>query len=90
MFAQEDYSIAGGDGTGTPQEELTELTVELTDFDNGLAQKEDYPIAGGDLTGTPQEELTEIVREHIDRANKYLIDTEYTVKLARTALYALS
>ena len=50
---QEDYPIAGGDGTGTPQEELTELTVELTDFDNGLAQKEDYPIAGGDLTGTP-------------------------------------
>ena len=49
---QEDYPIAGGDGTGTPQEELTEIRVELPLFDNELAQ-EDYPIAGGDLTGTP-------------------------------------
>ena len=59
MFAQEDYSIAGGDGTGTPQEELTELSIELPLFDNELAQVH-HPIAGGEGTGTPQEELTEL------------------------------
>ena len=31
MFAQEDHPIAGGEGTGTPQEELT---FEFPVFDN--------------------------------------------------------
>ena len=61
-LAQVNHPIAGGDGTGTPQEELTEMSVELPTlplFDNELAQ-EDHPIAGGEGTGTPQEELTEL------------------------------
>ena len=40
MFAQEDHPIAGGEGTGTPQEELT---FEFPLFDNGLAQAEGRP-----------------------------------------------
>ena len=36
-FAQVDQDIAGGEGTGAPQEELQELSVELV-ADDGLAQ----------------------------------------------------
>ena len=47
--AQEDYPIAGGDGTGTPQEELTELSIELPLFDNELAQVERVYRCGPEL-----------------------------------------
>ena len=59
LHSQVDHPTAGGEGTGTPLEELTELSIELPLFDNELAQV-DHPIAGGDGTGTPQEELTEL------------------------------
>ena len=39
-LAQVDQPIAGGEGTGTPQEALTELSVEFPLFDNELAQVE--------------------------------------------------
>ena len=38
-LAQVDHPIAGGEGTGTPQEALPELSVELV-TDGGLAQIE--------------------------------------------------
>ena len=58
-LAQVEHPIAGGEGTGTPQEALPELSVELPLFDNELAQV-DHPIAGGEGTGTPQEALPEL------------------------------
>ena len=46
-FAQVDQPIAGGEGTGAPQEELPELSVELVD-DVGLAQILAYSASGLD------------------------------------------
>ena len=45
FFAQVDHPIAGGEGTGTPQEELQELSVELV-ADDELAQIEAYSQFG--------------------------------------------
>ena len=44
-YAQVDHPIAGGEGTGTPQEELTELSIELPLFDNELAQANQIDLA---------------------------------------------
>ena len=48
-FAQVDQDIAGGEGTGAPQEELQELSLELPLFDNELAQILAYSESGLDL-----------------------------------------
>ena len=48
-FAQVDQDIAGGEGTGAPQEELQELSLELPLFDNELAQILAYSESGLDI-----------------------------------------
>ena len=47
-LAQVDHPIAGGEGTGTPQEALPELSVELV-ADDELAQIKAYSESGLDL-----------------------------------------
>ena len=47
-LAQVDQPIAGGEGTGAPQEELPELSVELV-ADDALAQILAYSESGLDL-----------------------------------------
>ena len=47
-LAQVDQPIAGGEGTGAPQEELPELSVELV-ADDALAQILAYSESGLDI-----------------------------------------
>ena len=56
-LAQVDHPIAGGEGTGTPQEALPELSVELV-ADNGLAQIEAVYKNEGESCTKPNERCT--------------------------------